>query len=75
MHLASPGIQLILACIWARPAVLAAGKVEGECFYFCFFTFIHFPLSQMSSSFMYSAISSISLLSFSGRQHKITDKG
>ena len=29
-------------------------KVEGECFYFfCFFTFIHFPLSSLSLSFLF----------------------
>ena len=45
------GVQLILTCSWARPAILAAGKgrgVEGECFYFfCFFTVIHFPFSSI----------------------------
>ena len=46
--------------------------IEGECFYFCFFTFIHFPLSSLSLSFISSTIS---LLPFSGRQHKMTHKG
>ena len=37
------GFQLILAYSWARPAILAAGKGRGECFYFfCFFTVIYF---------------------------------
>ena len=50
VYLASPGVQLILAYSWARPAVLAAGKVEGDCFYFfCFFTIIHFHLSIVPS--------------------------
>ena len=50
--------------------------VEGECFYFfCFFTVIYFPLSALSLSFISSTISSISLLHFSGRQHKMTHKG
>ena len=35
MYLTSPeGVQLILAYIWARPAVLAADKGRGECCYF-----------------------------------------
>ena len=39
------GIQLILACSWARLAVLVAGKGRGECFYFfCFSPFIPVPL-------------------------------
>ena len=51
-------------------------RIEGECFYFfCFFSFIHFPLSSLSLSFISSTISSISLLSFSERQHKMTHKG
>ena len=50
VYLASPGVQLILAYSWARPAVLAAGKVEGDCFYFfCFFTIIHFHFSLVPS--------------------------
>ena len=49
--------------------------VEGECFYFfCFFTFIHFPFSLVST-FISSTISSISLLPFSGRRHKMIHKG
>ena len=45
-------------------------------FYFCcFFTFIHFPLSPLSFSFISSTISFISLLPFSGRWHKMTHKG
>ena len=38
-------------------------------YFFCFFTFIPFPLSYLSLSFISSAISSISLLRFSGRQN------
>ena len=69
------GIQLILAYSWARPAVLAAGMGRGGMFnFFCVFTFIHFPLSPLSLSFI-STISSISLLPFSGRRHKMTHKG
>ena len=47
-------------------------RVEVECFYFFgFFTFIHLPLSPLSLSFISS---SISLLPFSGRRHKMTHK-
>ena len=60
------GVQLRLAYSWARPAVLTVGKGRGGMF-FCFFTFIHFPLSPLSLSFISCAISSISLLLFSGR--------
>ena len=68
-------VQLILAYSWARPAILVAGKGRGECFYFfCFFTFIHFPLSSLSLSFISTTISSISLLPFSGRWHKMAHK-
>ena len=48
-------------------------QVEGECFNF--FTFIHFPPSLISLSFISSTIFSISLLPFSGRWHKMTHKG
>ena len=67
------GLQLGKACLlwWSLQQV----RVEGECFYFfCFFTFIHFPLSPLSFSFISSTISSISLLPFSGRWHKMTHK-
>ena len=70
------GVQLILAYSWARPAVLVAGKGRGEYFYFaCFLTFIHFSLSPLSLSFICYTISSISVLPFSGRRHKLTHKG
>ena len=53
------GFQLILACSWARPAII----VEWECFYFfCFFTFI--PVYSLFLSFISSTIS---FLPFSGR--------
>ena len=39
-------------------------RVEGECFYFfCFLTFIHFPLSPLSLSFISLTISSLFSLS------------
>ena len=70
------GVQLILAYSWARPAIIVAGDVEGECFYFfCLFAFIPVPLSSLSLSFISLTISSISFLPFSGRRHKITHKG
>ena len=51
-------------------------RVEGQCFYFfCFYTFIHFPLSRLSLSFISSTISSVSLLPFFERRHKMTHKG
>ena len=47
-------------------------RVEGEYFYFfCFFIFIHFPLSPIPFFHLYF----ISLLPFSGRPHKMTHKG
>ena len=76
------GVQLILAYSWARPAVLAAGK--GECFYFIhFFTFDSFSSFSAVPLFhllyynvpLLQCISSVSLLPFSGRRHKMTHKG
>ena len=74
VYLSPSGHPLILVYSWARPAVLAAGMEEGQCFYFfCVFTFIHFPLSPLSLSFISSTIYSISS-PFSGRRHKMTHK-
>ena len=51
-------------------------RVEGECLYFfCFFTFNPVPLSSLSLSLISSSIYSISFLLFSGRWHKMTQKG
>ena len=45
----SPGRPTDIDLQWARSAIFAAGKVEGECFYFfSFFTVIHFPFSPVS---------------------------
>ena len=55
------GVQLILACSWARPAILVAGKGIGGMFLFL-------PCPSFSSLLL-------SLLPFSGRQHKMTHKG
>ena len=63
--------QLILAYSWARPAVLVAGKEEGENFrFFCFFPFVPVPLSSLSLSFISFTIFSVFFLPFSGRRHK-----
>ena len=43
--------------------------------FFCFFPFIPARLSFLSLSFISSTISSISFLPFSGRRHKMIDKG
>ena len=51
-------------------------RVEGGIYhFFCFFTIIHFPLPPMSLSFIFSTISSISLLLSFWRRHKMTHKG
>ena len=69
-------VQLILAYSWARPAIIAAGGGRGEMFLLLLFLHFHsfFP-SPQSLSFISSTISSISLLPFSGRQHKMTHMG
>ena len=70
------GVQLILAYIWARLAILVAGKCSRGMFLFLLFLHFHscsffFP----SLSFSSSTISFISFLPFSGRWHKMTHKG
>ena len=40
VYLTSPGFQLILAYIWARPAIFVAGKGRGG--RFLFLQFLHF---------------------------------
>ena len=68
------GVQLILAYSWARPAVLAAGKGRGAMFFYFFCPLLSFIfLSPLSLSFL-STISSISILPFSGRRHKMTPR-
>ena len=85
------GVQLILAYSWARPAILVVGKGRGGMFLFLLFlhfhscssfflfllfhTFIPVPPSSLFLSFISSTISSITLLPFSGRRHKMTHKG
>ena len=63
--------QLILVYSWTRPATLVADKGRGGMFLFLLFLHFH-PLSL---SFISSRNSSISLLPFSGRRHKMTHKG
>ena len=49
------GVQLRLAYSWARPAILVAGKVKGECFFFISsvsslsFLFLFLPFPSLSS--------------------------
>ena len=51
-------VQLILACSWARPALLVADKGRGGWFYlFCFFTFIPVLLSSLFLCFIPSTVS------------------
>ena len=66
-----------LAYSWSTSAILEAGKGRGNVFISSFSSFIHFPLSSLSLSFISSTIFSISpvRLPFSGRQHKMTYKG
>ena len=59
--------------VWLGLLSLQQVRVEGECFYFfCFFTFIHFPFCPVPLSFVSSTISSIS--PFSLRRDKMTHK-
>ena len=60
VYLTSPGIQLILAYSWARPAILVAGKDRGGIF---FISSVNFPLYSLSFSFISSNVSSIFSLS------------
>ena len=69
VYLSSLGVQLILASIWARPAILVAGKGRGGIFYF--FCFLFLPCPYLLSP----TISSVSFLPVYRRQHKVTHKG
>ena len=68
------GVQLRLAYSWTGPAILVAGKDRGGMFLFLLFHSC-VPLSSLSLSFIFSTISSISFLPFSGRRHKMSHKG
>ena len=73
------GVQLILDYIWARAAVLVAGKDRGGLFFFfVFFLFLHFH--SCSSFFpvpLYHFFYHLFYLfhPFSGRRLKMTNKG
>ena len=70
------GVKLILAYSWARSAVLAAGKGRGgNVFISSVPSFSFIFLSPLSLSFISYTISSIYLLPYSGRRHKMTHKG
>ena len=72
--LTSPSVQLIFAYIWARPAILAEGKGRGEMFLFLLFLHFHSFSFLHCPSLLSPLLSPISLLSFSGRRHKMTHK-
>ena len=60
-------VQLILACSWARPAILVAGKVrEGMFLFLLFVHYIPVLFPPCPSLLISSTISSISFLPFSG---------
>ena len=68
-------VQLILAYSWARPTVLVAGKGRGGMVFFFFDFSLSFIFLSLLFLFFISTISSISLLPFCGRQHKMTPMG
>ena len=72
VYLTSPGVQLILAYSWARPAILVAGKDRGGMF---LFLHCHSCSSFSPVPFYHLFYYSISFLPFSGRRHKMTHKG
>ena len=70
------GVQLKLAYIWARPAILVAGKGRGGMFLFLLFLHFHscssfFPVPL----FHLLCYPSYLFLPFSGRWHKMSHKG
>ena len=69
------GVQLILAYIWARPAILVAGKGRGGMFLFLLFLHFHSSSSFFPVPLYYLFCHLFYLFSsFSGRQHKMTHK-
>ena len=74
MCLTSPGVQLIFAYIWARPAILAEGKGRGGMFLFLLFLHFHSFSFLHCRSLLSPLLSPISLISFSGRRHKMSHK-
>ena len=70
------GVQLILAYSWARPAILIVGKGRGGNVFISSVSSLSFLfLFLPCPSFISSTLSSISLLPFSGRRHKMILKG
>ena len=70
------GLQLDKACYpWSRWGGRGGGRWGRVFYFFCFFTFIPVTLSPLSLSYISSTTSSISLLPFFGRRHKMTHKG
>ena len=60
------GVQVILAYIWARPAILVAGKGRGIMLLFLLFLHFHpVPLSSLSVFFISSLLSLLYLFSLS----------
>ena len=52
MYLMLPGVQLISAYNWARPAIQTAGRGKGGMLFIsCFFSF--FPCPSLSSPLLY----------------------
>ena len=75
-HLASPGCPTDIGLqSQARPAAPAAGKGRWGMFLFRLFLHCHsFSFLPCPISFISSTVSSISLLPFSGRRHRMTHK-
>ena len=66
VYLTSPGLQLILANSWARPAILIAGKGSGGMFLFLLFLHFHscssfFPVPLFHLLYYLFSLSSIFL--------------
>ena len=60
MCLTSPGVQLMFAYSWARPAILAEGKGRGNVFISSVSSLSFIFLSPMSLSFISSTVSYLS---------------
>ena len=69
------GVKLILADSWARPTILVAGKGRGGKVFISVSSLSFLFLSSLYLSFISSTIASIFFLTFSGRRHKMTNKG
>ena len=69
------GVHLILAYSWARPVILVAGKGRGGMFLFLLFLYFHSCSSFFPAPFFHFRHLFYLFLPFSGRQHKMTNKG